>query len=192
MSPLHSEFHHYIPTIRAYARFAFRRLNATEREECVQEAIASAWKSFHALKRRGKDVSAFPSALARYAVKAVKNGRRVGTSQSSTDVMSPICQARNGFTVQSIDEPTGQGAEALRDALVYHRRARVPSQVAFRIDFPRWLWSLPATKEKVAVELAQENTTAEVAQNNGLTAGRVSQMRRELEVSWRRFHQLAA
>ena len=46
------------------------------REEVIQEMVALCWKWFVRLAERGRDATRFPSALATYAAKAVRSGRR--------------------------------------------------------------------------------------------------------------------
>ena len=192
MSTLHAEFANYLPLFRAHARYVFRFLRAEERNEKVQEAVASAWQSFVRLKQRGKCVAEFSSALARFAAKAVRNGRRVGGPQSSTDVLSPLCQAKRGFIVKSLDDRSGLKSEIIREALVDNGRAEIADHVAFRLDFPDWVARLSDRSARIAIELAEEKNTAEVARKHGLTAGRISQMRRELATSWQCFQRGAA
>jgi hypothetical protein len=72
--------------------------------------------------------------------------------------------------------------------LALDRRGRVDEQAAFNIDFPAWLATLPAVKRRVAEKLARGHGTGEAARVTGVSAGRVSQLRRELADSWFDFH----
>ena len=63
-----------------------------------------------------------------------------------------------------------------------------PADVATtRIDFADWLESLPERTRHVAETLATGETTACVARMFGLSASRISQLRRELYQAWRVF-----
>ena len=58
---------------------------------------------------------------------------------------------------------------------------------AARIDFGQWLHGLPARRRHLAELLAMGERTREAARQFGISPGRVSQIRRELEASWERF-----
>ena len=70
-----------------------------------------------------------------------------------------------------------------QEVLVEDRRASGPAEIAAcRIDSSAWLASLPDRNRDIAEQLlaTSESTTA-AARQFGLTAGRVSQLRRELQ-----------
>ena len=58
---------------------------------------------------------------------------------------------------------------------------------ACRIDFAAWLNTLSDRQRKIAGALATGETTKVVARKFGLTAGRISQLRRELKEAWEAF-----
>ena len=66
-----------LPWVENHAAIRFRHLNPVDREEAVAVAVAHAFVSFLAIRSRGKDPAAFPSAVATFAVLAVINGRRI-------------------------------------------------------------------------------------------------------------------
>ena len=78
------------------------------------------------------------------------------------------------------------------DALVEDKRAGVPDQVAAKIDVGDWFATLTNRMKEIAKDLAFGCSTSEVAKKHGLTAGRISQMRRVLEESWLVFQQEVA
>jgi FixJ family two-component response regulator len=67
------------------------------------------------------------------------------------------------------------------------RNAPVSEIVAFRCDFADWLKSLRRRERQIAESLALGNRTSDVAGRFNVSAGRVSQLRRELAESWRAF-----
>jgi hypothetical protein len=80
-----------------------------------------------------------------------------------------------------------------QEMLVEDRRSRPADVAALRIDFGDWLRGLSRRVRKIAGLLASGETTGGVARLVGLTCGRISQLRRELERSWRVFQgELAA
>ena len=77
---------------------------------------------------------------------------------------------------------------AWKEAVIQDTRtAPVPDIVAFRCDFSQWLASLSQRDRRIAESLAIGNRTGDVAKRFDVSAGRVSQLRRELAESWRAF-----
>jgi hypothetical protein len=186
---LHAGFLSILPTVERHAWFAFRHWHgAHDREDAVAETVAVAWAWYVRLMRRGKDPTAFPSALASYASRHVKSGRRLCGTESTRDALSPTARQRRGFSVQPLrtagrpDEPTWQ------EALIDNTQSAVPEQVAFRVDFPDWLATLGDRDRGLAEAMALEHRTLDLAQDFGVSPGRVSQLRRDFRRSWQRFH----
>src|SRR5262245_35303180 len=62
---LHKQFLPLLTRVQRHAEVVFRRIRWSHlKEELTAEAVALAWRWFLRLVERGKDVSAFPSALA--------------------------------------------------------------------------------------------------------------------------------
>jgi hypothetical protein len=74
-----------------------------------------------------------------------------------------------------------------REAVVEDRRTGTAETAAAKIDIGDWFRLLPERDQKIAGALAIGGTTGEVAQEFGLSPGRVSQKRHELEESWEDF-----
>jgi FixJ family two-component response regulator len=69
--------------------------------------------------------------------------------------------------------------------IVVEDRNASPADIArVRLDFAAWLKTLPRRDRRVALELARGEKTREVAQTHDLSDGRVSQLRKELHLSW--------
>jgi hypothetical protein len=202
-SPAHlrSGFLALLPRIEAHSRLCFRGIPCDDRrEEAVANALALAWSWYVRLVRRGKEPSEFTSTLAVFAVKAVNAGRRVGGSESSKDVLSFVAQRRHGFSVGPLPHTTRTGHErlyavpdgqrqhdAFEEVLHDNTRTPVPDQVQFRLDFPAWLLTRTDRDRKVIADLMRGEPTGETADRYGMTAGRVSQLRREFCEDWKRF-----
>ncbi len=178
----HDDFLPLLPVISRYAGRAFHRWSPDHREEAVAEVTAAALISFITLKQRGKNPFAFPTRLVRWAITHVLAGRRVGSRDNSRDVMSHAAQARHDFGVDSFTR-----ISYWHYSLIDHSRAPVPDQVCFRLDFAAWLKTHSLRDQRIALLLAEGYTTNEVAQRFQVSAGRVSQLRRELCDSWELF-----
>ena len=73
--------------------------------------------------------------------------------------------------------------------MVEDHRTPVVDQVCFRVDFPDWLSRLNRRNRRIAESLAHGNSTHAVARQFRVSAGRVSQLRREFYESWEQFQQ---
>ena len=174
-----------LPWVENHAAVQFRYLNPADREEAVAVAVAHAFVSFLAIRARGKDPAEFPSAVATFAVLAVINGRRIEGGSTSRDALDPASRRRRGHFVHEIDSRPAIGW--WRDAVADPRIA-VADQAAFNLDFPAWLSTLTRVKRRAAELLASGYTTNAVAPLLRLCPARVSQLRRELALSWTVFH----
>jgi hypothetical protein len=176
-----------LPVIHAYARGAFAHLNPDARQDMIQEVIANALVAYVRLYQQGRVALAYPTVLARYGVAQVRDGRRVGTKLNIKDPLSRYCQKRKGVVVERLDV-FDEEEDAWAEAVVQDTRtATVPDIVSFRVDFADWLASLCRRDRRIAESLAIGNRTSDVAQRFDVSAGRVSQLRRELATSWKAF-----
>jgi hypothetical protein len=193
----HAEFLDLIPTIERHARFAFRGRAAAEQEEAAAEAVAAAYESYVKLTARGMNPARnFPSAFAAYAVLHVKAGHHVGSSSSSTDVLSPRAWKKRGFRVEPLSGSpgvardrcnpaahrrlVGEFDEQLRD----NTRSPVPDQAAFRVDFPTFLAGLGQRDRELVKFLALGHFAHSAATRFKLSEGRVCQLRKTWRERW--------
>jgi hypothetical protein len=181
----HEGFMKLLPAIREQLRFALRNLSRDERAEAMAECIASIAIEYAKLHERGKLDVAFVSSLVGYAVKRYSAGRRVGSRLNANDITSAYAQRQRGFRVRSLDQraPSGEW----RETLVEDRRS-TPAEVATaRLDIADWLEQLPRMKRGIAETLATGESTKQTASQFAVTPGRVSQLRRELEIDWHQY-----
>jgi hypothetical protein len=180
-----------LPAVQVCARIRFRDLPQVEREESLAEATAAAMISFVRLIDRGKNPVTFASSLARVAVLRVFAGRLSASADSSTDVLSRQARQSHGFQVESLDAPTDQADNGWEAVLVENRKTTPADVAAARLDIAAWLGGMKVRRREIAESLAAGYRTEEVAEMFELSAGRVSQLRREFEDSWREFQQEA-
>jgi hypothetical protein len=185
---LHAAFLGILPRLEAHARATFRRVRCPHRrDDHVAEAVALAWHWFVRLARQGKDAARFPMALADFASRAVRNGRRLAGAEASKDVLSSSARRRHGFAVLRLVEHSAQTDGTIGEALRDNMRTPVPEQVSFRLDFPAWLRRRGGRDRRLVWALLLGGRTLEVACLFGLTPSRVSQLRREFYHDWNRF-----
>jgi hypothetical protein len=175
-----------LPTIRRQAAYHLRHLTSEDRAEAIQEVVASAFVSYVRLIGRGKAELAFAGPLARYGAYQYLHGRRVGCRMNGQDILSEYGQRKTGVSLERLDcfdERSGDWQE-----LVVEDRHSTPAEVATtRVDFDAWLGQLTRLTRQIAKDLARGCSTSEVACKHGLSASRVSQLRRELYDAWRVF-----
>lgn len=182
----HDHFLAMYPVIIRALRFAFRDLRPEAQEEAVAEGLANACVAYHRLVELGRTERAYPTVLARFAAAQVLGGRRTGSRQNSRDVLSRRAQRKKQFQVERLDHFDDEENQWF-EAVVEDTHTPVFDQVCFRLDFPAWLARLPRRNRRIAETLALGNSTKSVARRFRMTAGRVSQLRREFYVSWREF-----
>src|SRR5262249_38071935 len=140
---LHAGFLQLLPRVERHARVAFRGVRCPHRRaDAVAEVVALAWKWYVRLVCRGQDPAAFAAALATFAARAVRSGRRLCGRESVKEALSALAQARHGFVVASLPGASTLIGSVFDEALQENTRSPVDEQAAFRLDFPAWLRSL--------------------------------------------------
>ena len=187
--PKHSwqaSFLKLLPQINQRLKHAFRSLDPASKDEAMQSAIVLCLCSYARLYARQRAHAASASTLVFYAVKQVKSGRPAGGRMNVREPLSLYAQLRRDIKVQPLHtfEP---GTGTWIGDLVDSKRASVADVVAIRLDSRNWLATLSLRTRSIAADLAQGFSTSEVAGKYGVSAGRISQLRRELERSWHDF-----
>jgi hypothetical protein len=182
----HDPFLAMLPQIRRQAFIAFRNQRFELREELIQEVVANCYRAWVLLVRRGKESVVYPTPLAQYAIRQVRGGRRVGGRLNLQDILSPQARRHYGITIERIDGRDPQNG-VWNEQLVEDRRAGPAETAAARLDLSAWLRTLTKRNRRIARSLALGETTNAVAQQFGLSAGRVSQLRGWFLAQWEQF-----
>ena len=169
-----------LPRIQSQAWLAFQGLSFDLKQELQSEVVAHCWKSFARLFELGRHEDVPPMTLARFAIRAVRSGRRIGASLNINDVTSLYCQNRMGIR-------SSLNGDNWPESLIADERARPDELVMARIDFSEWLQTLKPLHRKVAEHLSLGESTHSSARIFNLSPGRISQIRRLLEQSWHSF-----
>ena len=169
-----------LPEIQRRIRRAFRHLDGASREEAVGEGVTHSVFAYARLHERGRAGLASPSTLAWYAVLQVKRGRPAAGRMNGKEPLSLYAQLGNGIQIEQMQSDW-------IDAMVADKRASVADQVAAKMDVSAWFATLTQRMKQIAKDLAFGFSTSEVARKHGVTAGRISQLRRVLESSWTDF-----
>jgi hypothetical protein len=149
--------------------------------------VALSWKWYLHLTRLGKDPCQFPSALARYAARAVRAGRRLCGQEPTRDALSPLAQQRHGFVTQRLPAfDTGRDDNPVLEALQDNTVTPPPDQAAFRQDFPAWRAAYADRDRRLIDDLMAGERTGDLARKYGLSPGRISQKRCQFRLDWQR------
>jgi hypothetical protein len=117
---LQARFLTLLPRIEAHARIYFCSIRCADKlADRIAETIALAWKWFLRLEERGKDATQFVSAIATFAAKAVKSGRRLAGMERAKDVMNGRTQYRHDCMCFGAN---GSTASAPRNHCIVSRR----------------------------------------------------------------------
>src|SRR6266566_9097163 len=85
---LHAAFCSILPRILLHGEVVFRGVKCpNQKEEALAELTALCWLWFIRLVAQGKDATQFASALATFAARAVRAGRRLCGQEKSKDVL---------------------------------------------------------------------------------------------------------
>ncbi len=100
--------------------------------------------------------------------------------------LSGYCQRLKDVVVERLDrydeEENGWTETVVED------RTAGPAEIArVRLDFSDWLHQLPSRNRRIAQFLSLGHRTSEAARKFRVSEGRVSQLRKELAESWRKF-----
>ena len=172
-----SAFVQILPEIEQRLQRGFRHLDPESREDAVEEGVIHALFAFIRLHEQGRAGSVSASNHAWYAARQVRRGRPAVGRMSMREPLSRYAQLKS----RTIHR------EPWIDVLVEDRRASIADQVAIRIDAREWLATLSRRTKQIAKDLAVGFSTSEVARKHGVTAGRISQLRRKLQQSWLEF-----
>ncbi len=180
-----TSFANMLPEIQRRLRRFFRDLDYSSKEEATAEGVTHALLAYVRLHERRRAHVATPGTLAFYSSRQVKRGRPATGRMNGKEVMSRYAQIGNDIP---IDREYGRWIEVM----VEDKRAAVLDQVAAKLDVGVWWETLTKRMKEIAKDLAFGFSTSEVARKHGVTAGRISQLRRSLEESWAAFQQEAA
>ena len=87
-SACEAKFLSLLPAIVQQARYACQTKDPERRQEFIAEVVANCWAAFVRLVERGLIAAVYPTPLAQYAIKQVRDGRRVGAKMNVRDVSS--------------------------------------------------------------------------------------------------------
>jgi hypothetical protein len=177
-----------LPKVLSHGRVCFGSIPCQHRkQDAIQDMIGLAWQWRLRLAEKGKDATAFPTALASYAAKAVRSGSRITGQERANDVLSPVAQRRHHFNVCSLPEFETLSENPLSEILTDNTKSTPDEIVCFKLDFMAWLGRLSQRDRCIVQDLMMGERSRDVAQKYGVSAARIAQKRREFQHDWRIF-----
>jgi hypothetical protein len=200
LARVQQEYAEAIPRIEAHAKVHFRGIrDPGRRGDAIQDTIGIGWKHWLSAIKNGKDPKDFVSSIAEMAVRHVRVGRLVWRQEPAKDVMSPRAQHSKGFAVEQLNvstarpheqfysDPHGQEQmDTLEERLADNTRTPPPEQAAFREQYGMLLEQMGPRNGPIVDDMAAGENTFALADKYKLSPGRVSQLRREAEKTWRK------
>jgi hypothetical protein len=186
LAHLHASFLAIVlPRVVSHGRICFRSIRCPHRrEDAIQDMIGLAWTWHLRLAEKGKDATAFPTALATYAARAVKSGGHLTGQERANDVLSPVAQQRHHFFVGRLPDFETLSEHPLCEALLDNTKSPPDETVCFKLDFLAWLASLNERDRGIVEDLMIGERTSVVADKYKVSPARISQKRREFCHNW--------
>ena len=97
----------------------------------------------------------------------------IGSRQNGQEVLSRATQWRFRFDLVSIEDPVAPGGARWIDLLSEARQTTPADLAALRIDFAAWLSRLSRRRRRIALALANGESTARVAAQFQVTPARI-------------------
>lgn len=193
-----------MPRIREHAEIKFRYLrDPGSHDDAIANTLGIGWKHWLSAIRHGKDPNEFVSSIAEMSVRHVRAGRRVDGQERAKDVMSRRAQEKKGFAVEQLQastrrsheeihgDPHGQEhMDAMEVRLTDNTRTSPPEQAAFREQYGMLLDKVGPRKRPIVEDMAGGSDTKDLADRHKVSQGRISQIRREAEQTWRKIDRL--
>jgi hypothetical protein len=169
-----------VPRIRSAIPAAVKPVGAEDVTELIQDTIAHAVALLHRNEVAKKEVT--PGAVAYFAVKLTKSGRR-STGSSATDAMHPGTQLAGRARVVSFDEPVGfdKAGDSVTLADVFANEQEDPSMLAARrLDWEIFLAGQTRRGRTLLTVVAEGSTFRDVARLLDLSDSGVQEEKRKV------------
>jgi hypothetical protein len=177
-----------LPRIELHARIAFRDVRCPHaRADFIAETVGLSFRWWLRLKQRGKRPEEFVSAIAAFAARAARSGRRVCGHEKAKDILSPVAQRTKGFSVGRLPDFSTLSDNPLAEALADNTLTPVDEQACFRIDWPAFERLQTQRDRHLLRDMMRGEGTKALALIFHISEARVSQKRREFKEAWDAF-----
>jgi hypothetical protein len=177
-----------LPLITKAALAAFADYNSDKRADAVQNVLCWAFMNLKNLAAKGRLHDAYANPIAKFAIGRHFEGRSLGVTASSTDVMSRYCQSLGRAKTKNYGL-----AENITDSFESEASAgdgRYPPDriVQFRMDFHEgWLKQQNPKDREIIRLLAMGERPSDVARKVGVSPACINQYQKRYAKSWNAF-----
>ena len=174
-----------LPILTVTVPRTVKPVDSEDPEELVQDTIATAAEMLESLERSNRKIPA--RSVAFYSIQRAKSGRRA-YQNNATDPLCPVFRTRNTTAIIPIDAPMQSEGLARTMSDFISSGMEDPSETALRrIDWESFLSTLASREKQVLSCIADGWRCMDIAKHIGVTAGRVTQMKREIATRIKEF-----
>lgn len=182
---INEKFLELMPKIVKFAKYAFKNFDADRQEDAIQSVLVTAFENVKQLGEQGRLDDCFVTPITKFAIGRYREGRPGGVPSCGTDVTSERCRYLGRSTVKNYGLATEIADSFESMATATDARYPVHKTVALRIDFMQdWYRQQTPRDQEIIRDLAMGETTNDVSRKFGISAGRVSQLRKTYANSW--------
>jgi hypothetical protein len=178
-----------MPVIQGTAKRVARPLPTEDREEVLQDALATAASFIDSIERAGKLHEIKPNSVAFFAIQRAKSARRFGPHRPN-DVLSMARRAIPGREPASLNAEIQLGKDKDSASLLDFLPSRVEDPAtlcARRLDWSEFISSLDSRSVRLLLKLAHGTQKQDAAKSLGISSARVSQLKSEIAAKAKRF-----
>ncbi len=185
---LHDKFMLLMPRLCKIASHFFKEYDADKRDDAMQSVLVTAFEIMKQLAEKGRLEDAYANPIAKYAIGRYREGRLGGLPSCSADVFGERCRWLGRSSIKHFGLATEIADSFESEATVTDARYPVQRQVQFKMDFmENWYRQQTPKDQEIIRDLARGETTNDVSRKFGLSAARISQLRRKYSDSWYAF-----
>ena len=176
-----------IPIIQSTVPQVVTPIGCDDHQELVQDAIVSACQMADSMEKSGKEI--LPNSIAYYSIQRTKSGRR-SYSGRRTDALSSATILDGNSAPMSLDAVIGnqEGSEEYTIGDMIASPGDDPGMLAAKeIDWAGFQKLLKHQHRKLLKGLAIGERPKEMAKKLGVSAPRISQMKKEIAVELKSF-----
>jgi len=179
------KFLELMPFITRLAKRAFAGYNSDRQADAIQNVLVWAFENLKRLASKGRLHDVYAGSLARFAIGRHREGRSLGVTTSSGDVMSQYCQSLGRSNVKNYGLAENITDSFSSEATALDARYPVARTVQFKMDFIEgWLQEQTPKNREIIRLLAMGDIPSEVARKIGMSPATICQYQKRFRASW--------
>ena len=184
---VNEKFLELMPTITKKANIAFMTLDPDRKDDAVQSVLVSAFLNLKQLAAKGRLDDAYATPIARFAIMFYRSGHVAGVPDNSKDVLNDRCRFIGRAKVEHCGLALDITDSFELEETATDSRYPVDKTVQLRIDYAAWCRSQSRQDRKIIKDLANGESTNNVARKYGVAPSTVSTWRKWYADDWNEF-----